>query len=579
MRWRLWHKIIVLILFPVAGVLVVMLRELNNLHIITNKIGIIEAIDDINITFLEVRRYEKNIMLFSDEENLLIFNKYFAEFKSRLDTAKQEVLSEINLSNYNHLLQIIESYNSDMEKVIKNIKRKSKLIDEMRPLGRQLISESINKSLVLELRRHEKNYIIYKDNFSIANVHEMSKQVAEGEPRLEYVIRAYMETFKELINTIESESAVLSRLRGYARNIERTIVDVLTKERSDIANLLNRFKMYFLLSIGFLIFIIIVTGYFVAGNIVKTLRKIEMSFKDLSTNDTFSSVAVVDGTYEFYNFIQEYNRAVMKLKAITEESKNKINELEKLNNEILIKQSSLIEMKKDAAIRLLAGEIAHEMNNPLSSVTSLLLVLDEDIPVEDPRKQLIHLMLNDNNRCHNILNNIVDFARKENLKVHKVNIKQLIYETVEIVNRMSGEISLNAGDEKNVDFNIHLNDMPDAVLLDPVLIQQAFVNILTNAYIHSPLLGTVYILGKTHENMIEISVKDEGDGISKEILPHIFEPFFSTRKEEGGHGLGLSITKKIIEKHMGSISVQTGEGHGTTFTVKLPLIVFPSYTC
>ncbi|MCI4625342.1 MAG: HAMP domain-containing histidine kinase [Candidatus Magnetoovum sp. WYHC-5] len=579
MRWRLWHKIIVLILFPVAGVLVVMLRELNNLHIITNKIGIIEAIDDINITFLEVRRYEKNIILFSDEENLLIFNKYFAEFKSRLDTAKQEVLSEINLSNYNHLLQIIESYNSDMEKVIKNIKRKSKLIDEMRPLGRQLISESINKSLVLELRRHEKNYIIYKDNFSIANVHEMSKQVAEGEPRLEYVIRAYMETFKELINTIESESAVLSRLRGYARNIERTIVDVLTKERSDIANLLNRFKMYFLLSIGFLIFIIIVTGYFVAGNIVKTLRKIEMSFKDLSTNDTFSSVAVVDGTYEFYNFIQEYNRAVMKLKAITEESKNKINELEKLNNEILIKQSSLIEMKKDAAIRLLAGEIAHEMNNPLSSVTSLLLVLDEDIPVEDPRKQLIHLMLNDNNRCHNILNNIVDFARKENLKVHKVNIKQLIYETVEIVNRMSGEISLNAGDEKNVDFNIHLNDMPDAVLLDPVLIQQAFVNILTNAYIHSPLLGTVYILGKTHENMIEISVKDEGDGISKEILPHIFEPFFSTRKEEGGHGLGLSITKKIIEKHMGSISVKTGEGHGTTFTVKLPLIVFPSYTC
>ncbi|KJR43684.1 integral membrane sensor signal transduction histidine kinase [Candidatus Magnetoovum chiemensis] len=555
-----------------------MVNELSSVNVISQRVEIIEAVYDINIAFLETRRYEKNIMLFHEQDNIDEFHKYLNVFVSKVHSLEDEIILETNRQNYFSLLRQIEEYKNDMESILKNIGIKNSFMEQIRLIGRQIVESSKDKTLALEMRRYEKNYFLFKEPDAVSKVQDITKQIILNEPNLESLINEYNKTFSSAVNSIVYENTVSDHLRKCARNIETTIVEIVNIERKGIMNLLARFKTYFVLSVGFFVLIIIIAGYFIAHNIVKTLKKIERSFKNIVKDGKFLPIDSLDGTYELNSFINEYNKTALKLKDINYELKNKISELEDINHDILIKQNSVVEMKKDAAIRLLAGEIAHEMNNPLSSVTSLLQVLYEDQSNSDTNKQLFSLMIKDNKRCHDILNNILNFARKENLKVCKADIKKIICDAVEIVERMTGEITINAVEEKFAHFVVNIEDMPKVVLLDPILIQQAIINLLTNAYNFSPNDGSITVSCAMEDNStIKITVSDEGCGINEDVLPHIFDPFFSTRKDDGGHGLGLSITKKIVEKHSGTISVDSSIENGAAFVIKIPLIVFPSY--
>jgi signal transduction histidine kinase len=99
------------------------------------------------------------------------------------------------------------------------------------------------------------------------------------------------------------------------------------------------------------------------------------------------------------------------------------------------------------------------------------------------------------------------------------------------------------------------------------------VNVLSNAYQFTPRGGHIDVQGSTEGDFMTIVVRDKGTGISGDILPYIFEPFYSTRKDNGGSGLGLAITKKIIERHNGSIRVESTPGEETVFSIRLPVKV------
>lgn len=233
-------------------------------------------------------------------------------------------------------------------------------------------------------------------------------------------------------------------------------------------------------------------------------------------------------------------------------------------NELRTAQEQLVHSTKMAAIGELAANIAHEVNNPLTSVlgytTHLLKTLD--LP-ESPRK-ILGMMEQETLRVRKIIRNLLDFSRQKNSWMRPADILQPLRETIAFVQGAAKSSLVNIREE--------YNGSPVIVNMDPNEMKQVFINIINNALQAMPQGGDLRIrlnpVGE-HEAMIEFA--DTGVGISPENLQKIFEPFFSTKEDRDGTGLGLSISYRIIQHHGGRIDVESGPGKGTIFRIFLPL--------
>jgi signal transduction histidine kinase len=233
-------------------------------------------------------------------------------------------------------------------------------------------------------------------------------------------------------------------------------------------------------------------------------------------------------------------------------------------NELRTAQEQLVHSTKMAAIGELAANIAHEVNNPLTSVlgytTHLLKTLD--LP-ESPRK-ILGMMEQETLRVRKIIRNLLDFSRQKNSWMRPADILQPLRETIAFVQGAAKSSLVNIREE--------YNGSPVIVNMDPNEMKQVFINIINNALQAMPQGGDLRIRlnpVEEHEAMIEFA--DTGVGISPENLQKIFEPFFSTKEDRDGTGLGLSISYRIIQHHGGRIDVESGPGKGTIFRIFLPL--------
>ena len=139
------------------------------------------------------------------------------------------------------------------------------------------------------------------------------------------------------------------------------------------------------------------------------------------------------------------------------------------------------------------------------------------------------------------------------------------------------DVARPAADAKNIALNLHLDPAASATSCDVARIQQVVWNLVSNAVKFTPKGGRIDVSLRRKESSIELEVKDDGQGISAELLPHVFDRFrqadSSTRRSFGGLGLGLSIVKYIVEAHGGTVAAYSaGEGLGSTFTVRLPVL-------
>ncbi|MEK6567270.1 MAG: ATP-binding protein [Candidatus Omnitrophota bacterium] len=233
----------------------------------------------------------------------------------------------------------------------------------------------------------------------------------------------------------------------------------------------------------------------------------------------------------------------------------------------------LVQMEKMASVGVLAAGIAHEVNNPLGFLISNLeslkdyaRALAKIVPLDNPKNKTILEDLSAISaeslegalRIKKIVSDLRTFSKQSESAVNLVDINQILESTLSIV---WNEIKFKIAVVKDYQAKTQ-------VFADSTQLSQVFLNLLINASQAIPEKGTVTLSTNEDADNVYIKVSDTGPGIAPEVLPKIFDPFFSTKKT--GSGLGLSVSYNIIKSHKGQIKAESAPGKGTTFTISLP---------
>lgn len=239
--------------------------------------------------------------------------------------------------------------------------------------------------------------------------------------------------------------------------------------------------------------------------------------------------------------------------------------LRKALHELHQAQASLIQNEKLASIGQLAGGMAHEINNPLLIILGRAELLLMDIDPSSPNASNLEIIKSETQRIGGIVRNLLSFARVDRSGIlSMVDVNEVMERTLQLVETQesSGEISTIR----------RLSSVTPPVYAEKGEIQQVFMNIAMNAYQAMNECGGKLIVETSQDDAGYVVAKfaDTGPGIPKDNLSKIFDPFFTTKPESEGTGLGLSVSRGIVEKYGGKIEVETRAGEGATFVIKLP---------
>ncbi|WKZ68041.1 MAG: [Fe-Fe] hydrogenase large subunit C-terminal domain-containing protein [Melioribacteraceae bacterium] len=245
-----------------------------------------------------------------------------------------------------------------------------------------------------------------------------------------------------------------------------------------------------------------------------------------------------------------------------------IEKLENAYTDLKQTQEQLQSAEKLASIGQLAAGVAHEINNPLGTIILYAAMLKREVEskkcnVTNPDDYT--MIIDEANRCKNIVSNLLNFARHGKLKITSVNLPKIIDEIVR-------SIKINPS-FKDVILNINNNCTDEIISADPDQIKQVFLNVITNGCeaLEESEIKNLTINLRNDDTIIITEIIDTGCGIPEENMKKLFTPFFTTKKMGKGTGLGLAITYGIIKMHRGDIAVKSNQSHGSIFTIKLPL--------
>ena len=271
----------------------------------------------------------------------------------------------------------------------------------------------------------------------------------------------------------------------------------------------------------------------------------------------------------FNDMLDNLHNATVELENWSQQLEYKV---QKKSEELGTAQQELMHVERLASLGKLSSSVAHEINNPLSGIliyTKLLYkqVSNPEVYASKRESILKHLKLieNETKRCGDIVKGLLDFSRKDQDDFEPRHLHEILKETYDL---MTHPIKI-----ANITFVSEFQAYSDLIYCNPNQIKQACIAVLVNASEAVKENGEIVIRTKNpDEETISIEISDNGSGIAEEDIPHIFEPFFSTKQDVSGIGLGLAIVHGIIQNHKGKIQVRSELGHGTTISVNLPVI-------
>ena len=233
-------------------------------------------------------------------------------------------------------------------------------------------------------------------------------------------------------------------------------------------------------------------------------------------------------------------------------------------------EQQLAEAEKLSSVGLLAAGVAHEVNSPLTVISSYAQMLSKQLPTEDPRGKLLERIIKSTFRASEIVNNLLNFSRTGNVQMAPLDLNRVLRNTLALL-----EHPLRTS---HVQVETHLVPQPPLVQGNAGKLQQVFLNLFLNARDAMPEGGRLRVRTEINEGEVRVQVSDTGQGISQEHIHRIYDPFFTTKAARPGNGdilrsgagLGLSVTYGIVREHTGTIRVESSPGQGTCFLLEFP---------
>jgi two-component system, NtrC family, sensor histidine kinase PilS len=215
-----------------------------------------------------------------------------------------------------------------------------------------------------------------------------------------------------------------------------------------------------------------------------------------------------------------------------------------------------------AAVGRLSANMAHEIRNPLASISGAVEALARDLPPDHTRSQLVEIVLRESARLNQIVGDFLEYARPAPMAPIEINMAEILDEVLLLIEHRTLPANLKVSREYGDTL---------ATRADPQRLRQAVWNLCLNAVQAMPDGGELRVGARSlreRGGRLQIAITDTGQGIADADLPHIFEPFFSTKPE--GSGIGLALVYRVVEEHGGTIEVRSRVGEGTTFLGTLP---------
>jgi two-component system NtrC family sensor kinase len=359
----------------------------------------------------------------------------------------------------------------------------------------------------------------------------------------------YISAYTPIVNLSGNTIGIL-----YVGTLERPYRDILWKN----------LYMYFgitLLAMGLAISIAIV----VANKISRPIHAMADAAQKIAEGDYSQKVEITSDdetgflANNFNHMVSQLVRAHQELRDSAETLERKV---EQRTAEVKAMQAHLIQSEKLAGVGKLAAGVAHEINNPLTCVLTNTSLMLADLPPEDPRREDLQTVVDETLRCRKIVKGLLDFARQTKPQKQRLDLNKVAADVITLVR--------NQASFQNITIHTDLDSGIPTVLADADQMRQVALNIILNAADAMPQGGEIRVrtLYEPETRQVKMRISDTGPGIPAEIQDKLFEPFFTTKKT--GTGLGLAIAYGIMDRHKGSLKIESALGHGTTVIVILP---------
>ena len=334
---------------------------------------------------------------------------------------------------------------------------------------------------------------------------------------------------------------------------------------------------FFLLAILTTLFLVGFLIFFTRRRIKNPLNALVKASIAVANGDKSTRLEIKSDQLDDMKMVsQAFNDMLDNLQSATNELENWSQQLEykvqKKSEELSAAQNEMIHIERLASLGKLSSSVAHEINNPLSGIliyTKLIYkqLSNPDLYASKRDSMLKHLKLieNEAKRCGDIVKGLLEFSKKDQEDFEPRHLHEILQETYEL---MSHPIKI-----ANIHFYTDFSATSDLIYCSPNQIKQACVAMLVNSSEAVHENGEIIIRTlNPADDSIRFDITDNGIGISADDIPHVFEPFFSTKQSASGIGLGLAIVHGIMQTHNSKIQVRSEPGHGTTFSFTLPLI-------
>ncbi len=426
---------------------------------------------------------------------------------------------------------------------------------------------------ILEARRYEKNFFITQEGRHLEKALQYTdkstkdlirliegfneKALPRNIERQMAILKQYQASLRFLLENDPNSTAspdpssasraeVLEktdRISSLGRELTMSVEAALQQERTQIKHLVFHSRQYLFVFLGLIALIACVMFVFLIQNVDKPLKTIEEAINRIVVGD-YQDIPEIRSGDEFEKLVDSLNTMLM--------------ELSRRNNQLL-------QNEKMAALGTLTSGVAHELNNPLNNISTSLQIILEEIEDGDIgyQRELLSESEEEVRRAQEIVKALLEFSRETEFSLSRENVAGLVRSTLKLI---QGEIPSRV--QVSLDIPEKLN-----AEMDTRRIQQVLLNLVINACHAMEESGgelTIKAFERKDGQGFFLQVQDAGHGIGPAKLSKIFDPFYTTKELGKGSGLGLSVSKGIVESHKGNIEVWSREGQGTVFTVFLP---------